>query len=344
MLQLIADLRTYLQASAAPAGNCLLVRWACLSAALFSVDCASCMPAGSGPSLSRAQYASLVWSNSLAPAPEGPTSWGRMLPLCLDGLLTAPCRPPASRTSLLQDKCVCPASSLLQDKCEPPVYVSDRRLVKAVALMQVGSRVCCTWQGQVVWSGSQWQGICRRRSKHSMRGGMWMGLRPMCLPLPFACTPCTRSATSHSPTPSQFPQVAAYTSGRSRVSEYDCLLLRHILWQRPDEAERIYDWLLKWVASASFQYTFLVGIDLLNGGAAMHLRLAAQVGGWLNHLGGKCFGIFILDGGGVETHLRLAAQVGGLLIGLNWGWLLAVWKCGLWWVGAHLQLARHVGA
>jgi MoxR-like ATPase len=27
----------------------------------------------------------------------------------------------------------------LQDKCEPPVYVSDRRLVKAVTLMQVGS-------------------------------------------------------------------------------------------------------------------------------------------------------------------------------------------------------------
>ncbi len=40
-------------------------------------------------------------------------------------------------------------------------------------------------------------------------------------------------------------QVAAYTCGRSRVAEYDCLLLRHILWQRPDEAERIYDWLLK---------------------------------------------------------------------------------------------------
>eukprot|EP00882_Tetradesmus_deserticola_P032305 GHRQ01036610.1.p1 GENE.GHRQ01036610.1~~GHRQ01036610.1.p1 ORF type:complete len:138 (-),score=36.08 GHRQ01036610.1:264-677(-) len=28
--------------------------------------------------------------------------------------------------------------SYLQDKIEPPVYVSDRRLVKAVALMQVG--------------------------------------------------------------------------------------------------------------------------------------------------------------------------------------------------------------
>lgn len=28
---------------------------------------------------------------------------------------------------------------LPQEKCEPPVYVSDRRLVKAVALMQVGA-------------------------------------------------------------------------------------------------------------------------------------------------------------------------------------------------------------
>ena len=35
-------------------------------------------------------------------------------------------------------------------------------------------------------------------------------------------------------------------AGRARVSEYDCLLLRHCLWQRPDEAERIYDWLLRW--------------------------------------------------------------------------------------------------
>ena len=26
--------------------------------------------------------------------------------------------------------------SFLQDKCEPPVYVSDRRLLKTVALMQ----------------------------------------------------------------------------------------------------------------------------------------------------------------------------------------------------------------
>lgn len=32
--------------------------------------------------------------------------------------------------------------SFLQEKCEPPVYVSDRRLVKALALLQV--RSCLT--------------------------------------------------------------------------------------------------------------------------------------------------------------------------------------------------------
>ncbi|KAK9841968.1 hypothetical protein WJX81_001717 [Elliptochloris bilobata] len=78
----------------------------------------------------------------------------------------------------------------LQDKCEPPVYVSDRRLVKAVALMQ----------------------------------------------------------------------VAAYTSGRSVVSLYDCLLLQHVLWQRPDEAPRIADWLVARLAVGdnlkSLDYSF----------------------------------------------------------------------------------------
>eukprot|EP00884_Botryococcus_braunii_P007468 jgi/Botrbrau1/16722/Bobra.0276s0002.1 len=62
----------------------------------------------------------------------------------------------------------------LQEKAEPPVYVSDRRLVKAIGLMK----------------------------------------------------------------------VAAYTSGRDKVSKYDCLLLKHTLWQQPDEAQRIEDWLL----------------------------------------------------------------------------------------------------
>ena len=74
--------------------------------------------------------------------------------------------------------------SYLQDTCEPPVYVSDRRLVKAVALMQ----------------------------------------------------------------------VAAYSSGRTRLAESDCLLLRHVLWQRPEECERIYEWLLnKLVADDGLQ-------------------------------------------------------------------------------------------
>ena len=44
-------------------------------------------------------------------------------------------------------------------------------------------------------------------------------------------------------------QVAAYTDGRSRLAEHDCLLLRHVLWQRPEEWERIYDWLLAALAA-----------------------------------------------------------------------------------------------
>ncbi|KAF6260517.1 AAA domain-containing protein [Scenedesmus sp. NREL 46B-D3] len=68
--------------------------------------------------------------------------------------------------------------SYLQEKIEPPVYVSDRRLVKAVALMQ----------------------------------------------------------------------VAAYCNGRDSVTEYDCLLLEHVLWQLPEHAPKISDWLLSQLA------------------------------------------------------------------------------------------------
>ena len=34
-------------------------------------------------------------------------------------------------------------------------------------------------------------------------------------------------------------QVASYASGRMEVAPQDCLLLRHILWQRPEETEPI---------------------------------------------------------------------------------------------------------
>jgi hypothetical protein len=46
-------------------------------------------------------------------------------------------------------------------------------------------------------------------------------------------------------------QVAAYTSGRLAVNKFDCLLLQHILWQRPDEAQRINDFLLDRLAADS---------------------------------------------------------------------------------------------
>lgn len=45
------------------------------------------------------------------------------------------------------------------------------------------------------------------------------------------------------------PQVAAYCNGRSSVSEYDCLLLQHVLWQTPEQADKIADWLLGQLAA-----------------------------------------------------------------------------------------------
>ena len=44
-------------------------------------------------------------------------------------------------------------------------------------------------------------------------------------------------------------RVAAHTCGRREVNEFDALLLQHCLWQRPDEAPRIRDWLLERVAA-----------------------------------------------------------------------------------------------
>eukprot|EP00892_Ulva_mutabilis_P012353 jgi/Ulvmu1/9490/UM052_0060.1 len=69
--------------------------------------------------------------------------------------------------------------TFMQDTLEPPSYVSDRRLVKAVAVLQ----------------------------------------------------------------------VAAYTNGRTVVTLHDTLLLRHMLWSRPEDEERIHDWLLQRLAA-----------------------------------------------------------------------------------------------
>lgn len=43
-------------------------------------------------------------------------------------------------------------------------------------------------------------------------------------------------------------QVAAYCNGRDTVTEYDCLLLEHILWSQPEHAPKIADWLLSQLA------------------------------------------------------------------------------------------------
>jgi hypothetical protein len=104
-----------------------------------------------------------------------------------------------------------PPRSYLQDKIEPPVYVSDRRLVKSVALMQVG--------------GASWGAVC-------LTGVVW----------------CLDYRTFNQPPPPPKKKVAAYCNGRDAVTEYDCLLLEHVLWSTPEVAPKIADWLLAQLA------------------------------------------------------------------------------------------------
>lgn len=71
--------------------------------------------------------------------------------------------------------------TMLQTQMEPAVYVSDRRLLKAISIMK----------------------------------------------------------------------VSAFTNGRSQVSLEDCMLLQHLMWQRPAESGRIGDWLVQQLAVGS---------------------------------------------------------------------------------------------
>jgi len=69
---------------------------------------------------------------------------------------------------------ICDLRQHLAEKCEPPVEVSDRRMIKAAHLLR----------------------------------------------------------------------VSALTNGRTAVNESDCMLLQHILWDRPAERQLVFDWLL----------------------------------------------------------------------------------------------------
>ena len=128
--------------------------------------------------------------------------------------------------------------AFLQDKCEPPVYVSDRRLVKSVALMQ----------------------------------------------------------------------VAAYSSGRTMLADYDCLLLRHILWQRPEESERIYEWLLTALAADDGMQQMQYLLSGLFGRACKVLGdadavavLAGEVGQLRETLASKLSSVYASTLGGLAT-------------------------------------------
>lgn len=44
--------------------------------------------------------------------------------------------------------------------------------------------------------------------------------------------------------------MAAYSAGRTAVNEYDALLMRYVLWTRPEDQAQVYDWLLARLAVA----------------------------------------------------------------------------------------------
>ena len=74
-------------------------------------------------------------------------------------------------------------------------------------------------------------------------------------------------------------QVAAFTSGRKRVSKFDCLLLQHVLWQRPAEGPRIGDYILQQLGAEddlhSAEYIFQ-GAALLRGLCIWTTRVQAN--------------------------------------------------------------------
>ena len=108
----------------------------------------------------------------------------------------------------------------VQDKCEPPVYVSDRRFMKAVKMLQAWHApvaclpACCLASPALPWLALP---LLPARVLAS-----WAGPGP---------TPSSPRAP-----PAALPQVAAWADGRSAVHEYDCLLLEFVLGQRPDDA------------------------------------------------------------------------------------------------------------
>jgi MoxR-like ATPase len=91
----------------------------------------------------------------------------------------------------------------LQERCEPPVYVSDRRFMKSVSLLQ----------------------------------------------------------------------TAAFSDGRDRVSEYDCLLLEHALGSRPDDSRKVRTHVLDTIGSdPGLQQAELVLLGLFGRACALLAR------------------------------------------------------------------------
>jgi len=126
--------------------------------------------------------------------------------------------------------------TFLQERCEPPVYVSDRRFMKSVSLLQ----------------------------------------------------------------------CAAYSDGRDRASEYDCLLLEHVLGSRPDDARKVRAHVLDTIGSdPGLQQAELVLLGLFGRACALLSRPASAAAAAAG-----------ADGGGGGDEVPAAAAEAATLAGL----------------------------
>ena len=61
----------------------------------------------------------------------------------------------------------------LQDKCEPPVYVSDRRFMKSIQMLQVAAYADGRDSVSVVFASQQWKRIWQHRLYQAAQHVAW---------------------------------------------------------------------------------------------------------------------------------------------------------------------------
>ena len=164
----------------------------------------------------------------------------------------------------------------LQDKCEPPVYVSDRRFMKSVNLLQVAAHA--DGRDQVCIPSL----VCLcipLRLGHSSVLAQSAASRPRLMqPVRWHEAICLRMATMHLLGQAQSCFSVQGWMCTLQVMEYDCLLLEHVFGQRPDDAQKVKQFVLDTIASdPGLQQTELVFLGLFGRACRVLENRNAQV-------------------------------------------------------------------